>query len=139
MPRVPIAALAALAALASGVAWAAEPTPSTSVQARERYEAERAVCLSGLSHQPRATCLREAAAALGEALAGRLDDPLGHLIDARTRYEENSLRRCDPLPPEDRALCQARMRGEGITRGSVEEGGIYRELTVIEIRPPRRD
>ena len=41
------------------------------------------------------------------------------------------------LPAEDRDLCRARMRGEGVTRGSVEEGGIYRELTVIEGRPAR--
>ncbi len=131
-------AIAVLIAFAGGGVVAAEPTAADRADARARYEPERAVCLSGLSHQPREICLREAAAALGEALKGRLDDPLAHLIDSRTRYEENALLRCDPLPPEDRELCRARMRGDGITRGSVEEGGIYRELTVIEVRPPAR-
>lgn len=130
--------IGALIASIGGGVGAADPTPAERGQARARYEAERAVCLSGLSHQPRETCLREAAAALGEALKGRLDDPLAHLIERSVQYEENSLRRCEPLPSEDRDMCRARMRGEGITRGSVEEGGIYRELTVIEIRPPVR-
>ena len=111
------------------------PSATAAEQARERYHAERAICIGGLSHQPREVCLREAAAAYGAALKGDLDDPLGHLSDSQQRYQENRLRRCDVLPAEDRDLCRARMRGEGVTRGSVEEGGIYRELTVIERLP----
>ena len=40
--------------------------------ANARYQAERAVCQSGQSNQDRATCLKEAGAALHEAKMGRL-------------------------------------------------------------------
>ena len=33
----------------------------------------------------------------------------------------------------DRVACLARMDGAGVTLGSVEEGGIYRELVVREV------
>ena len=36
--------------------------------------------------------------------------------------------RCVPLPPADQEDCVRRMQGEGTIIGSVEEGGIYREL-----------
>ena len=35
--------------------------------AQSRYQSERAVCLHGLSNQDKATCLKEAGAALAEA------------------------------------------------------------------------
>ena len=38
------------------------------------------------------------------------------------------MERCVPLPAADQEDCVRRMNGEGIVRGSVEEGGIYREL-----------
>ena len=41
---------------------------------------------------------------------------------------ENALKRCTPLPEELRRDCEARMRGAGTVSGSVEAGGIYREL-----------
>jgi len=61
-------ALGALCALlASGGALAADTGASASAQAR--YLKERAVCLEGRSNQDRATCLKEAGAALAEAQA----------------------------------------------------------------------
>jgi hypothetical protein len=94
--------------------------------ARTRYQQDRAVCDSGLSHQDRATCLREAGAALDEARRGGLND-------GQAQYQQNALIRCNALPPEERNACQARMQGQGVTRGSVAEGGIYRELVTREI------
>jgi hypothetical protein len=97
-----------------------------------RYQHERAACLNGESHQDRATCLREAGAALEEAKRGHLDD-------GGAPYEQNKLLRCNAQPPEDREDCQRQMRGEGITRGSVADGGIYRELvTTVPAPPPAR-
>jgi hypothetical protein len=93
--------------------------------ARARYQQERAICESGQSHQDRATCLREAGAAFEQARSGALDD-------VQPQYQQNALIRCNPLPPEERAACQARMQGQGTTRGSVQEGGIYRELVTRE-------
>jgi hypothetical protein len=97
------------------------------LDARTRYLHERAMCESGQSYQDRATCLREAGAAFNEARRGGPQDY------GQAQYQRNALIRCDPLPPEERSACQARMQGEGVTRGSVAEGGIYRELVIREI------
>jgi hypothetical protein len=91
--------------------------------AQSAYQRDRAACLSGQTHQDRATCLREAGAALQEARRGRLDD-------SDAQFEKNRLLRCEKQPPEDREYCIRRMKGEGTTTGSVEGGGIYRELVV---------
>lgn len=122
---------AASALPAASTAIAAGPDGAPDVQARYRQDRER--CERIESAADRATCLREAAAARAEARRGRLangaDDPI--------RYLENALRRCEPLPPEDRADCEYRVRGGGTTRGSVEEGGIYRETVTREVERPR--
>ena len=90
-------------------------------EAQARYKQDRAACLSGQSQQDRASCLREAGAALQAAKRGRLDEGQG-------AYERNQLLRCDRLAGEDRDDCLRRMRGEGTVSGSVEGGGLYREL-----------
>ena len=105
--------------LVATTAAAAGGNPS---DAQTRFQQDRAACMNGESHQDRATCLREAGAALQEARRGRLTE-----ADAR-QYEQNRMVRCDRQPPEDREDCVRRMRGEGTTSGSVEGGGIYREL-----------
>jgi hypothetical protein len=92
--------------------------------ATERREALQALC-SGA--QDRAACLRESAAAAEEARRGRLGDS-----DHAATYRENAVARCNALPAADRDACRARIQGEGVTRGSVKEGGIYRELTIRE-------
>src|SRR5690606_5907550 len=98
----------------------------------QSYQADRALCVSGISHQEREDCLREAGAARQAAQRGQLADD-----DAP--YRRNALRRCDPLPAEAREDCLARMRGEGtMTEGSVEEGGIYRERREIIPAPAPR-
>lgn len=69
--------------------------------------------------------LREAGAAKQEARQGILargDNP--------AEFERNRLARCDKHAGEDRDLCIRRMNGEGTVSGSVEGGGIYRELRV---------
>ena len=52
----------------------------------------------------------------------------GRLGDGQSSYEQNRLARCDRLPAGDREDCVRRMHGEGTVSGSVEGGGIYREL-----------
>lgn len=74
----------------------------------------------------RQTCQRETAAAMREAKRGGLEEGQGH------KYRENALARCAVLREEDRKLCERRMRGEGTVSGSVESGGIYRELRTVE-------
>jgi len=107
---------AAGAVLVAGMAAAAGPDLT---DARTRYEQDRAACIGG--HTDRATCLREAGAAFDQAKHGRIgDDP--------SSYERNRLLRCDRLAAGEREDCLRRMRGEGTVSGSVEGGGIYREL-----------
>ena len=72
--------------------------------------------------QTRYDTAREARAAQSEARRERDEDP--------ARLERNRFARCDALPAEDRQYCMRRMNGEGRVEGSVEGGGIYRELTV---------
>ncbi|MFC5472776.1 hypothetical protein [Paraherbaspirillum soli] len=91
--------------------------------ANARYRAEVAVCNSGQSNQDRATCLREAGAALQESRRGRLND-------GPAAYQQNALIRCNALPAADQDACQRRINGEGTTSGSVLDGGLGRELVV---------
>ena len=112
--------------LASAAAGQPASGPADETQS---YQADRALCESGLSHQERADCLREAAAA--RAAARR-----GELVGGEDQFERNRLRRCEALPAEARSECLARMHGEGtMEHGSVEEGGIYRERRELVPNP----
>ena len=119
--RTSISIVAVSVSLGASAALAAPPS-----DAQARYQAERATCNGGQSHQDLTTCLKEAGAAYEEAKRGRLDD-------GRAQYQRNALARCDVLPAEERSACHARMQGQGTTRGSVEGGGIYRELITREV------
>ena len=119
--RTSISIVAVSASLAASAALAAPPS-----DAQARYQAERARCNSGQSQQDQTTCLREAGAAYEEAKRGRL-------ADGPAQYQQNALLRCTVLPPEEREACHARMQGQGTTSGSVEGGGIYRELITREV------
>ena len=88
--------------------------------ARALYQQERARCAAQAT-EDRAACIREAGAALQASKRGQLDD-------SPASYEQNRLARCSYLRGDDRQDCERRMRGEGTVRGSVEGGGIYREL-----------
>jgi hypothetical protein len=111
---------ATVALLAAATAAAAGAKPSA---AQQRYQQERAVCLSGQSNQDRATCLKEAGAALYEARRGGLDNG-----DSRD-LAHNRMIRCNALPAQDREDCARRMNGEGVTTGSAQQGGVLRELS----------
>ena len=124
-----IALCAAGALLGATIATAADRGGLS--EAQRTYQRDRAACMSGQTSQDRATCLKEAGAALQEARRGGLDSGQGQL-------ERNRLLRCDRQPPEDRQDCIRRMNGEGFTSGSVDGGGILREL-VTPVVPPQRN
>jgi hypothetical protein len=115
-------ALTLAAAVALLVAATAAEAGAKLSPAQQRYQQERAVCLSGQSNQDRATCLKEAGAALYEARRGGLDTG-----DARD-LGQNRMIRCNALPAQDREDCARRMQGEGVTTGSAQQGGVLREL-----------
>ena len=113
-------ALCVLGALALG-ASAADAGRAADIHAR--YLEERALC-DGKPAEDRKTCLREAGAA-------RIEARRGTLLLEESNFERNRLARCAyHTQPDERGYCERRMRGEGTTTGSVEGGGILRELVV---------
>ena len=118
--------LATIVLLGTGATAATRATG----QNQARYQAERAACMNASAQQDRANCLRDAAAAYQEIKAGRLNQ-----VDKQALGRNRSIR-CDPLPAADRQDCQRRMQGEGSVSGSVEGGGLYRELVSPVIAAP---
>jgi hypothetical protein len=124
----------ALSAVSLGAA-AAPPAAKATGEIRERYLEDRAHC-NDRAVEDRQACLREAGAAQYEARRGTLGQE-------NTEFEKNRFARCEyHKVAEDREYCQRRMRGEGTVTGSVEGGGLLRELIVIvpaeEQRPATR-
>ena len=115
-----------VAVCAAAPAWSADKAELSAAQ--QRYRDEVATCKDGRSNQDRATCMKEAGAALAEARRGTLAKPGADLTANRTQ-------RCDALPGDQRTACMARMQGQGTTSGSVEGGGVLRELVTVERVP----
>ena len=117
------ARLSSLALLVMCTAFAASRAMAAggASDANARYQAEKTACTSGRSNQDSATCLKEAAAALAESRKGGLDRQHGD-------YAQNALSRCDAQPEDERDACQRRIQGEGTTSGSVDAGGLLREV-----------
>jgi hypothetical protein len=92
--------------------------------AESQYQRDRAACLAGETGQVRSACLQEAGAALQERRQGKL------AAREDANYDANRLARCDAQKGFDRELCIRRMNGEGTVTGSIQGGGLYRELVV---------
>jgi hypothetical protein len=69
---------------------------------------------------------REAGAARDEARRGELARG-----ENAAEFERNKYSRCESLSGDEREYCVRRMNGEGTVSGSVEGGGLYRELRVV--------
>lgn len=108
-----------------GMAQAGTPRAGSVDPLRLQYEREKADCISGRTSEPRDVCLREAGAAYAQARQGRLNST----GDGPDQWSRNALLRCQAQPPEDRELCERRVR-EGQVSGSVEGGGRLTTLTV---------
>lgn len=124
---------AVLMAAPLSASWAgtgAKSAKSGSPEATYRYEREK--CLSGRTHQDRATCLKEAGAALAEARRGRLDNGV-----SERQLAENRVARCAAQHDSERADCERMARGEGTVVGSVEGGGVIKELVTRQVGTPR--
>ena len=123
------AAIIGASLLVSSAAMAATSAATLS-DAQARYQKERAACMNGQSNQDRATCLKEAGAALDEARRG-------HLNEDGAAYQRNALARCDALPEAERSDCVARMHGDSTTvSGSVRDGGLLRERVTRQVGAP---
>ena len=88
-----------------------------------RYQQDLAECEAQQSTQDLAACRLEARNALAEAKRNLLSDTTANL------FEKNQLKRCRVFKGEDREACEARVRNEGSSTGSVQSGGILREVT----------
>jgi len=111
---------------AIGVAPALATGSSSAAKSEARYQRDAAICLSSRYTGDKDECLSEAST----ARAGR--EPATIDLDPG-RYARNVLKRCEPLPQDDRLDCIARMQGRGTTTGSVASGGIYREMVTREV------
>ena len=87
---------------------------SAASQAEQRYRQDLAFCNSGKSTQSAETCIREAHSARQEA-----------------RRADNARLRCAAHEGLDKSACEARMRGEGETEGSVGAGGVLRKSVIV--------
>jgi hypothetical protein len=116
-------------ALASPAIMAQDPTSpgSAAMTPQAIYQKDRANCDAGRTAEDRATCLKEAGAALEERKRHQLDNsgtPLANATD-----------RCNALPSKDKADCLARIVGPlnshqtVTTSGSVAGGGVIKETT----------
>lgn len=103
-------------------AWAAGKPNQALLDAQRQFKEEKALCMSGKSHQDRATCLKEANNAYSEARRGALNNS-----GAGRNLAANATARCDAQPAADREACVQRVLGAGTTEGSVKGGGMIRQ------------
>jgi hypothetical protein len=99
----------------------------TGIDDTGNYQKERGWCMVNTVGEERATCLRDSAAAQAEKRQGTLDN---HNVSA------NATRRCDVYSGEDRLACIARVKGYGSESGSVQGGGIIRQVETITLPAP---
>ena len=88
-----------------------------------RYQQDLAECDAQQATQDLAACRLEARNALAEAKRNLLSDTTANL------FEKNQFKRCRVFKGDDREACEARVRGDGSSTGSVQSGGILREVT----------
>lgn len=123
-----LAVAACLAPLTAGAAAGGDQA-----ERRAIYERDRAACETGRSTQERGLCLHDVTVAYRMPHTNKPYD-----LDPST-YLRNQALRCGPLKDKELEACVARMRGAGSTRGSVETGGMLRELTTVEVGPVETD
>ncbi len=124
-----------IAAAAFALAAHAAPATAQVSSAEQRYQQERSHCLEGRSHQDRETCLKEAVNARAEA---RKQPETGTQQD----WQRNALARCELVQAKDKDACVALVKGKGQQSGSVEGGGVIKEIVTktgdptLKIAPP---
>ncbi len=97
-----------------------------------RYQQDLAECEAQQATQDLAACRLEARHALAEAKRNLLSDTTANL------FEKNQLKRCRVFRGDDREACEARARGEGSSTGSVQSGGLLREVVRPVVPSPAR-
>ena len=122
--RKSLISFGAIALLAVGAATAQVAiSGTTGIDATGNFQYEVQSCLNVRSQQDRDTCLREARNARADKQRGVLDNG--------ATYQANARARCEVLQGEEKAACEARMMGYGNVSGSVEGGGVLREVETV--------
>lgn len=125
LAAVPVAPAAPMVAASAPAMAPAAATPMADAKPSAAAGPRSGGCAYGPSRSGRAGCMAKAEFELTRARQAALDrDP--------AQYQRNAQVRCEGLSEEDKRLCVARMQGQGTTTGSVEGGGIYRELITRE-------
>ena len=93
-----------------------------------QHRAEVAACNDGSSPEGRDTCLYEARSAYAQQVREGIKNGNGD-------YAGNATQRCNAQQGSERRACLAMMAGRGTRSGSVEGGGILRELVTTSPAP----
>lgn len=101
---------------------------ATGIDNSGNYQQELAWCKANTSGEELKACLKSSAATRAEKRRGVVDNN-------GTDYKANALQRCTVLTGEDRAACQARVAGLGDASGSVQGGGILKQVETVVLPP----
>lgn len=116
----PLKVAALLAAVCGGGGWAHAQTPA---ELQAQFQRDYAACETQQATTDLEDCRLEARNAYAEAQRGLLANA------PNTPYQDNASQRCQVHQDwQDRLACEERMRGEGRIEGSVEGGGLLREI-----------
>jgi hypothetical protein len=118
-----------VAMLAFGAAPTLAAVKSEAARTPASAKPARAGCPYGIATDGSVNCMTKADFEVARSRQAALDaDP--------AQYLRNALVRCESLKGDDRQDCVSRIQGQGTTTGSVEAGGIYRELVTREVGVP---
>jgi len=112
-----------LTAVACAMCLPASAHAQSLVELQAQFQKDYAACETQQATTELEDCRHEARNAYAEAKRGLLSDA------PNTPYQDNASQRCQAHTDwQDRLACEERMRGEGSLEGSVEGGGVLREL-----------
>lgn len=98
----------------------------TGIDASTNTAQERAWCTANTDGVARVDCLKEAGAAQAEKRRGTLDTNTG-------TYGANAVQRCEVFEGTERVACQARVMGYGNASGSVQGGGVIKQIETVKL------
>ena len=112
------------AVLFAALGWMSSPSQAqTAAELQAQFQRDYAACETQQATTELEDCRREARNAYAEAKRGLLANA------PNTPYHDNASQRCQVHKDwQDRLACEDRMRGGGRTEGSVEGGGVLREI-----------
>lgn len=117
--------LSAVFAVAAAMAQV-DTVGDTGIDNSGNYQQERGWCMVNTVGDERVSCLKASAAAQAEKRRGTLDNNGGN-------FSANAMRRCNVFSGEDRMACLARVSALGSNSGSVQGGGILRQVETISL------